>query len=142
MMSGKQSKGFSGILDRVRLMDLVQVASIGDMSADLEIHSAMGGGLINIRSGQIGHCETGPISGEEALRQIFSWPGGSFEFKPEQKEIQQSIKKTWEQLLVESILHRLETDLESTDAETCFSGQIDGMDLLETRSTCMSLKGR
>ena len=67
MISETQSKGFSGILDRVRLMDLVQVAFIGDMSADLEIHSAMGSGLINIRSGQICHCETGPTSGEEAL---------------------------------------------------------------------------
>ena len=130
-MSGKQSEGFSGMLDRVRLMDLVQVASLADMSADLEVYSAMGPGIINIRSGQVCHCETGPISGEEALWQIFSWPGGSFEFRPEQKEILQSIDKTWEQLLVESILPRLETNLESTDAETCFSGQIAGTDLLE-----------
>jgi hypothetical protein len=131
MISGKQSKGFSGLLDRVRLMDLVQIASIGDMSVDLEVHSAMGSGMINIRSGHICHCEAGPAGGEEALLQIFSWPGGSFEFKLEQKETGQSIKKTWEQLLVESILHRLETDLESTGVETCFSGEISGMDLLD-----------
>ncbi|MGA2400861.1 MAG: DUF4388 domain-containing protein [Syntrophobacteraceae bacterium] len=131
MMFEKEGKGFSGMLDRVGLMDLAQVASFGYMSADLEIHSAMGNGMINIRSGQIYHCETGPISGEEALCRIFSWPGGSFEFKPEQKEIRQSIEKTWEQLLVESVLYRLEANMESTAAETCFSGEIAGMDLLD-----------
>lgn len=129
-MSGEQSRGFTGIADRIRLMDLVQVASICEMSADIEIYSAMGGGLINIRSGRICHCETGHITGEEALRLIFSWQGGSFEFKPGQNEVQQSIKKSWEQLQIESILHRLEADPEATGAETTFSGQIEGMDLL------------
>lgn len=139
MISGKQDKGFSGILDRVRLMDLVQVVSIGEKSVDLEIHSAVGGGLIKIRSGQIGHCEAGPISGEEALRQIFSWPGGYFEIKPEDDEIDQSIKKTWEQVLIESILYRLEKDPDSKDAENSFSGQIEGMDLLElVELACLS----
>lgn len=143
MTPGNQIKGFSGILDRVRLLDLVQVASIGEQSADLEIHSAMGYGLINIRSGQIGHCETGPICGEEALRRIFSWPGGHFEFKPEDNEIRQSINKTWEQLLIESILHRIEADPDSTDAENSFSGQIKGMDLLELVAlACLSKADR
>jgi len=143
MTSGNQIKGFSGVLDRVRLIDLVQVASIGEQSADLEIHSAMGYGLINIRSGQIGHCETGPICGEEALRLIFSWPGGYFEFKPEDDEIRQSIQKTWEQLLIESILHRIEADPDSTEAENNFSGQIKGMDLLELVAlACLSKADR
>ncbi len=142
-MPGKQTRGFSGVLDRVRLMDLVQVASIGEISADLEIYSAMGGGLINIRSGRIGHCETGPISGEEALHRIFSWPGGSFEFKPEQSEIRQSIRKSWEQLLVESILHRLKADPGSTGDESSFSGQIEGMELLElVELACLSKADR
>jgi hypothetical protein len=135
--------GFSGILDRVRLMDLVQVASIAEMSADLEIHSAMGGGLITIRSGQIWHCETGPIFGEEALRRVLTWPQGSFEFKPEQSEIRQSIKKTWEQLLIESIVHRLQVDPESTGEERSFSGRIDGMELLElVEFACLSKADR
>jgi hypothetical protein len=143
MTSANQIKGFSGRLDRVRLIDLVQVASIGEKNADLEIHSAMGYGLINIRSGQIGHCEIGPICGEEALRQIFSWPGGYFEFKPEDNEIRQSIKKTWEQLLVESILHQFEADPDSTGAENSFSGQIKGMDLLELVAlACLSKADR
>ncbi len=143
MTSGNQVKGFSGILDRVQLLDLAQVASIGEKSVDLEIRSAMGCGLINIRSGQIGHCETGPICGEEALRQIFCWPGGYFEFKPEDNQIRQSIKKTWEQLLIESILHRLEADPNSTGAENSFSGQIQGMDLLElVELACLSKANR
>jgi hypothetical protein len=143
MTSGNQIKGFSGILDRVRLIDLIQVASVGEKSADLEIHSAMGYGLINIRSGQIAHSETGPICGEEALRRIVSWPGGHFEFKPEDGEIPQSIKKTWEQLLIESIVNRLEADPDSTVAENSFSGQIQGMDLLELVAlACLSKADR
>lgn len=142
-MSGKQAKGFSGIFDRVRLVDLVQVASIGQMSADLKIHSAIGNGLINIRSGQIGHCESGPLCGEEALRHVLSWPGGSFEFKPEQGETPQSIKKSWEQFLVESILLRIEANMDPTDAESGFSGQIESMDLLDlAEMACLSKTDR
>jgi hypothetical protein len=143
MTSANQIKGFSGIIDRVRLMDLVQVLSIVEKSADLEIYSALGSGLMNIRSGQICHCETGPICGEEALLEILSWPGGSFEFKPEDNEIPQSIKKTWEQLLIESILHLLEENPDSTDAKNSFSGQIEGMDLLElVELACLSKADR
>lgn len=142
-MPPEQTKGFSGILDRIRLADLVQTASIGEMSADLEIHSAMDGGLISIRSGRIGHCESGPACGEEALRRIFSWPGGSFEFKPAQSEIPQSIKKSWEQLLIECICRPGESDQDPAGPEAAFSGRIDGMDLLElVELCCLSMADR
>ncbi len=139
MVSGKKNEGFSGMLGRVRLVDLAQVASLGDMSADLEIHSALGSGLINIRSGQICNSETGALAGEEALREILSWPSGSFEFKIEQTQIRQSIQKSWEQLLLESILHRIEVEPRSLGLESGFSGEIDGMDLLDlVQLACLS----
>jgi len=142
-MSESQNKGFSGMLDRIRLMDLVQVASIGQMSADLEISSATGNGLITIRSGQVVHCETGAMSGEEALRRVLSWTGGSFEFRPPQFETRQSIELSWEQLLMESILNRIEAGVDQAQSESGFSGRIFSMDFLALAElACLSLEDR
>jgi hypothetical protein len=123
---------FSGDFDRVQLVDLVQLVCLAHMSVDIDIESEEGAGRICIREGQIAHSELGGISGEDALKEVFLFQSGHFQFRPEAQEVPQLIKKSWEQLLIEAFRYRNDKGLPSLfGSERSFSGKISQIDLAD-----------
>ncbi len=124
-----QADKFSGTFDRIQLIDLVQIACYCVMNADIELEESTGNGLVCIRAGQVIDSSFGSKSGEEALREILSRHNGSFLFRPQDKEVQQSIRKPWEQLLIEAIRYRM-TSIPGS-ASNDFSGRIEEINLVD-----------
>ncbi len=128
-MDGNRVEKFTGTLDRIRILDLVQVACLGRMNADVEIESDLGKGVVGIRSGQVVNARTGALSGEDAVLEILLWQSGHFTFTPQEDDVSQNIRKTWEQVLFDVIRNR--TQKSSTEPDQGYSGRMAGIDLID-----------
>ncbi|MFP5212669.1 MAG: DUF4388 domain-containing protein, partial [Acidobacteriota bacterium] len=76
--SSTSLKGFSGTIDRINLMDLVQFSCLAQMSRTFQVESEAANGFIHIRSGQVIHAIMGNVQGEEALYDMLCWRSGRF----------------------------------------------------------------
>ncbi|MFZ2444991.1 MAG: DUF4388 domain-containing protein [Syntrophobacteraceae bacterium] len=123
---------FSGEIDRVQLIDLVQSACLSGMDRAIRVESASGAGEIRIRSGQAVYAKVGEASGEAALKEMFTWAEGRFRSYPESSETVESIRKPWEQLLIDAVQYRAEKGFAtSSGPESEFSGRLAGIGLAD-----------
>lgn len=98
-----QQRGYTGVINRIRLLDLVQLSCLARMSHSVSVESPFGSGCILVDSGAVVHAEMGLQDGEAAFNEILSWENGSFKtlLLPDGRAA--SINKSWEYLLIEAM---------------------------------------
>ncbi len=96
------AEGLTGSLAQLPLSDILTMLSAGGQSGRLELASDNGRGEVYLRKGAIVHAVSGIRSGELALSQLLSWPGGAFRFQPQVLSPESTIDKPLPQLLSES----------------------------------------
>jgi CheY-like chemotaxis protein len=79
---------FTGSLEDMGLVDLLQTIDVSRKSGVLELRSPSGHGTIEFRDGQILDAELGRIHGERAVYRLLLWNEGDFdiEFRPVRTE--------------------------------------------------------
>ncbi len=110
-MAGHQpiSQNLSGNIDNLSLIDLVRWACASGMNRNILLEAAAGSGMIAIRSGQVVSAVAGEVSGEAALGELVLWQEGSIRSGSDGAQVPQDIRKSWEQLLIETLQHSSET---------------------------------
>jgi CheY-like chemotaxis protein len=98
----KQREGFSGTLQQVGLVDIIQIECLRRNSCILEIHTGHLQGQIYIESGVIVHAAAGALSGEKALHRLLSLNDGQFNLYPYRQPTERTVHGSWEWLIMES----------------------------------------
>ena len=98
-------QGFTGRLDNVQLLDVIQMACLAQKDGQLLIKGDLWEGMIVLERGRILHAEAPGKSGETALLEILCWPAGRFVFTPNvpDRKIVPTIQGGWEQVLMEAV---------------------------------------
>ncbi len=135
-MDRETPEKYSGTLDGIRLVELVQMACLAGMDRDVAI-DAPESGVIHIRSGQVVHAGVGKLRGEEAFQETLLCESGTFRFEPAAGEVRAGIKKSWEQLLIESMGYRNERGLSAGSGHKGLSGTLVGIDLADLIALCI-----
>lgn len=107
LTSTKGETAFSGNIDKIDILDYLQLMMLTGRQVVLEVSSKDGGqGLIYIDRGQVRHAKCGHLEGEEALFECLSFRGGSFVNLPWSKPDTFTITKAGEFLLMEAARKR------------------------------------
>ncbi len=118
-------QGFTGMLRRVGLQDILQLECLARSSIVLEVRAGEKRGQIFLKEGQIIHAEVGDLDGEAAFNRLMALGGGEFEMRPWAEPPRVTISGSWEFLLMEAARARDEkmaTPLEE-DSGTPFETQ-------------------
>ena len=94
---------FSGTIEYIRLIDLIQVSCLAKMSHIIKVESPAGSGRVCLDSGNVVHTESGGTIGEEAFWKLLQWEKGRFETLPLPEGVTVSINRPWEYLLIHAI---------------------------------------
>jgi len=101
-------EGFSGLLTRMRLFDVVQMLLLGHVRGRLMLWYQGNPAWIQFESGKITNAGCGELQGEDAVKEIFTWKKGDFsflhDFKPEDDNGQ--IEKQWEELWLNALIEQ------------------------------------
>ena len=95
-------EGFSGVLRRVGLQEVLQLECLGTKSSVLEIATQGTKGRIFIRDGNIIHAHIGQKKGEEAFNRLLALDSGEFALKPFTEPGEETIQCQWEMLIMEA----------------------------------------
>ena len=96
-------RGFSGTIQYIRLIDLIQVSCLAKMSHIIKVDSPSETGLAYLDSGNVIHVESGNKIGEEGFFELLQWEMGRFETLPLPEDVTVSINRPWEYLLIQAI---------------------------------------
>ncbi len=97
------SRGFWGTINDIGLTDLVQLICLDSVDRIVEVRSETLTGTIHIRGGQVGHAQTGDLTGREAFFRMLMARSGSFVTLPCPAEGDVTIDVPWEHLLIEAM---------------------------------------
>jgi len=107
----RSSKGFSGNLNEMNLLDLIQSLELGKKTGTIRLHRGMKEARIYIQDGLVFDAESDSKIGENALFDLFTWTEGYFftEFAPINRE--RKIQISSEELIIRGmkILEEWET---------------------------------
>lgn len=117
LSSTKDETAFSGAIDRIDILDYLQLMMLTERQVVLEVSCKDGGqGLIFIDKGGVRHARCGHLEGEEALFTCLSFEGGSFVNLPWTEPDRITITKPGDFLLMEAARKR---DEAREDVEEC-----------------------
>ncbi|MGA8658594.1 MAG: SUMF1/EgtB/PvdO family nonheme iron enzyme [Chthoniobacterales bacterium] len=132
-------QGFTGRLDNVQLLDIIQMACLAQKDGCLLVKGDLLEGTIVLKRGRILHAEAPGKSGETALLEILCWPTGRFVFTQNMAngEFVPTIRGGWEQVLMEAVRKRDELlhTRSSPDLPCCGLSRRLASDLLSTIET-------
>ena len=94
---------FSGTIQYIRLIDLIQVSCLAKMSHVIKVYSPSATGAVYLDSGNVVHVESGNKIGEEGFFEVLQWERGRFETLPLPEDVTVSINRPWEYLLIQAI---------------------------------------
>jgi len=97
------SRRFSGTIEYIRLIDLIQVSCLAKMSHMIKVDSPTATGSAYLDSGNVVHVESGNKIGEEGFFELLQWEMGRFETLPLPEDVTVSINRPWEYLLIQAI---------------------------------------
>ena len=98
----KQQQGFSGTLNNIQLIDLIQMCCLSTISMMIQVKQNSRKGVIVIIDGEIVHAVYEGKVGEAAFYDIISWEGGNFKTLGQPAKTVVSIKKASQFLLLEA----------------------------------------
>jgi len=114
----------------LELLDVIQLKSLNHFSGCISVQGDGFSGLVFFRDGQIIHAEAGSLLGEEAFYAIAQKPNTTFSLQPNVATTSQSIRRSWQFLLMES-QRLLDETRRKTSAVAVSSPQEKRADLLD-----------
>jgi CheY-like chemotaxis protein len=107
LSSSKQDTAFCGSIDKIDILDYLQLMMLIGRQVVLEVSSNDGGrGLIFIDKGEVRHAQCDDLEGEEALFKCLCFEGGNFLNLPWCEPDKITIKKPGDFLLMEAARKR------------------------------------
>ncbi len=97
------SRRFSGTIEYIRLIDLIQVSCLAKMSHVIRVDSPNAIGSAYLDAGNVVHVESGNETGERGFFELLQWERGHFETLPLPEDVTVSINRPWEYLLIQAI---------------------------------------
>jgi hypothetical protein len=91
-----------GSLESISLTDVAQLLHVNRKNGMLQVSSGRISGVLYFSNGEIIHAETIHSRGEVAAFEILEWDTGQFEFLTTQVQTQPSIRRTMQDLLMDS----------------------------------------
>ena len=96
-------QAFSGQIEGVGLVDLLQVLHLGGRSAALWVRRRAARGTIVLERGEVVHAELGPLHGTDAFEEMLSWPAGRFGAVAEPEGGRRTIDMPFHSLLLDAL---------------------------------------
>jgi CheY-like chemotaxis protein len=107
LFSSREEKAFSGNIDKIDILDYLQLMILIGRQVVLEVSCRDGGhGFIFIDKGQVRHAKCDDLEGEQALYRCLSFEGGSFLNLPWTEPDKVTITKPGDFLLMEAARKR------------------------------------
>ncbi len=131
------SPRFSGTIEYIRLIDLIQVSCLAKMSHVIKVDCPEKSGRIYLDSGNVIHTESERKTGEEGFFELLQWEKGRFETLPLPEDVTVSINRSWEYLLIRAIHPQVEKEGSENGASTTqdstrgFGGNINDISLTD-----------
>ena len=101
--------GFQGAVAGLSLTDVIQLKGHNKYTGGITVSYGDSEGVIYFVDGEIIHAEQGALTGEQAIYQIITWPGGNFNIHPEMTSNVCTIHYRTDFLLLEA-LRRLDEE--------------------------------
>ncbi len=95
-------EGFTGLVRKASLFDIIQMLCLSNGDFTLEIRSFTRSGSIFISGGQLMHCESEGLVGREAMLALLADRSGEFDMKPGLPPIERTIYESWDSLVLEA----------------------------------------
>lgn len=102
----KLSKGFSGKLADINLIELLQILEIGKKSGIIEIQFDDMEGLVYMNEGEVYDAALESLESEKALFRMFTWNDGSFQVEMQKVEQAKAIKTSTQNLIQRGLIMR------------------------------------
>jgi len=99
---GSDADGFNGFMAGINLADLVQLACLENRERKLLVLAGHCSGQIFFRKGEVVHCVTDKLKGEDAFYEMMSWEKGTFKFVDGTTN-EHSVEIPWNFLLMEAL---------------------------------------
>jgi len=104
--SAPKETGVYGNLQKVSLLDVIQLECLNKTSSIIEVVHETSHGQIFIEQGEIIHATIGGAGGEDAFLVLFAMSHGEFSVKPFTMPPSRTINTTWMNLLMEATMLR------------------------------------
>ncbi len=102
----KYSKGFSGKLAEINLVELLQTLEISKKSGIIKIQSDNNEGIVFVKDGLIVDATVGNLKPRKALFRMFSWSDGTFQVDIREIAQVKVITESTEELIYEGLILR------------------------------------
>ncbi len=106
----KKHPGFIGSFGNLKMVDIIQINCLIQKKGLLEIKAGDRRGKLYFDAGNIIHAEAGLLAGEEAVYEVISWGSGDFHFREQVVPPKQTVRKSWEFILMETCRRQDRTD--------------------------------
>jgi CheY-like chemotaxis protein len=100
--AGVGPDGFTGVVRKASLFDIIQMLCLSCGEFTLEVRSFTRQGNIFISGGQVIHCESEGLSGRDALFSLLADRSGEFDMKPGVAAVERTIYESWDSLVLEA----------------------------------------
>lgn len=100
--SSFKREGFTGLVRRASLFDIIQMLCLSNGDFTLEVRSFTRQGSIFISGGQLMHCESEGLQGRDAMLALLADRSGEFDMKPGLPPIERTIYESWDSLVLEA----------------------------------------
>ena len=102
----KSTRGFSGRLTEMNVIEILQALEISRKSGALHIQSGDEEGLILVKDGQIVQATLAELSPRDALLRLITWDDGTFEFEIQEVHHPSQFKDSTESIVKMAMLYR------------------------------------
>jgi len=99
----RRSRGFSGSLSEMSLVDLLQTLEVGNKTAVIRLRNASQEGLVYITDGQVVDAELSGLETRRALLRMFRWTDGTFHVEMKAHERPRSLTTSTRDLISEGM---------------------------------------
>jgi len=104
------SKGFSGDLKDINLLELLQTLQVGNKSCEVIIHQGREEGVILLNNGELVDASLGDLPAKEALFRLFTWQQGAFRVDIKEVGDTCEFEETTTELLAQGVTFKDEWD--------------------------------
>lgn len=101
-----QTKGFTGKLSDMNLLELLQALEIGKKSCVVRLQNGDDEGIVFLKDGQVVDAALYDLTQEHALFRMFTWSEGSFRVEIRPVEQRGDIERTTDELLSKGMAYR------------------------------------
>jgi DNA-binding response OmpR family regulator len=99
----RHSRGFSGSLSEMSLVDLLQTLEVGTKTAVIRLRNASQEGLVYITDGQVVDAELSGLETRRALLRMFRWTDGTFHVEMKAHERPRALTASTRDLISEGM---------------------------------------